>query len=112
MVAPCSDGESSFELMEKSIGTAINSGHYRGKFTCEAMRETLREVSELVGESRTPNIMLRGYDGKLESVGSDRVVVPRNIKPVIPRDWLWTGFVFEWPRNMMPGYGLPDSAKI
>jgi len=114
MFAPCSDGESSYELMQQSIDSAITSGHYKGQFSCAPMINSLRLVSAPMGPTRTPCIMLQAWDKKLQHApapNQDKVIVQRGICPVVPSEWLVTAYVFEWPKNINPDYMLP-MAKI
>jgi hypothetical protein len=94
VVAPGSDGESTYEKMNRAMDVAVRAGRYRGCFSLASVLETVRSLSEALTPGRTPRIVLAAADGKLTTTGSGRVIVPRGCKPAVPIEWLTHGFVF------------------
>jgi len=108
MVAPCSDGESSYELMKTYIDRASSDGTLIGTFSCIPMMNTLRELCINVGPTRTPSLMLRAFDNQLETdkLNPQFIILPRGIKPIVPIEWLLTGYLLQWPRNIFPDHNI------
>jgi len=105
MISPTSDGESSMELMQHYFDLAIAAGFYKGKFECDSIIETCRTFTKPLLPNRTPNIMVSAFDDTLQKV-DDKMIVPRGLRPQVPREWLISGYVFCWPSDMKPDYML------
>jgi hypothetical protein len=95
VLAPGSDGESSFEDLQGAIRARVEQGSYAGCFALEPVLAELRKLSESLSSQRTPRIILAAAEGRLECDARGRCVVPRGIQPAVPREWLTHGFVFR-----------------
>ncbi|HYT91662.1 MAG TPA: DUF1152 domain-containing protein [Gemmataceae bacterium] len=93
VIAPGSDGESSYKKMNCALGSALDGGRYRGCFSLVPVLETIRSLSGALTPGRTPRIILAAADGQLPGDGG-RVIVPRGCKPAVPLEWLTHGFAF------------------
>lgn len=115
MVSPASDGESSRQLMQKYLDSVAAAGHFKGLFDCSEIVETCKLQTRDLSPNRTPNIFVRAWERTLEIVhedGEELMVVPRQIQPKVPRQWLISGYAFEWPENMLPTYMLTHEASL
>jgi hypothetical protein len=95
VLAPGSDGEASFDKLRKAIRSRIEQGRYRGCFSLEPALADLRGLSEPLTDRRTPRIIVAGAEDRLERDEAGRCVVPRGLRPAVPREWLTHGFVFD-----------------
>jgi hypothetical protein len=99
VVAPGSDGESTFTDLQSAFTEQEAQGYYLGCIDLEPILGTLRSLSASLSPTRTPRIILAAAADQLPHANGDRVIVPRGCKPVVPRAWLTTGFVFAANRN-------------
>jgi hypothetical protein len=95
VLAPGSDGEASFDKLHKGIRTRTEQGRYLGCFSLDAALPDLRTLSESLTEGRTPRIIVAAAEGRLPCDAAGPCAVPRGLRPVVPRDWLTHGFVFN-----------------
>lgn len=63
-------------------------------------------LCNMLSPSRTPNILRSAWKGELEKTKDNYVVVPRGLKPAVPRTWLLSAFVYQWPKKMSPSFLL------
>jgi hypothetical protein len=91
VVAPGSDGESSYEGLLAAF--EANRPHFRGSFHLGPVLNVIGPLSAMLGPTRTPRIILAASEGRLKEVAG-RVIVPRGRKPAVPRQWLLRGYVF------------------
>ena len=66
-----------------------------GCFALDAMLPAYRKFASCLDPSRTPNILLAAFDNTLRPGPDGGLVVPRGMRPEIPRSWLTTAFVFR-----------------
>lgn len=93
------DGESSAERLRKCVEEREKEGGYLGCFLLsELMFDSFRTTTHKLKRSRTTNIMLDAYEGKL----TDKIVkgrncceIPRGERHVIPVEWLTRGFILK-----------------
>jgi hypothetical protein len=93
VVAPGSDGESSYADLQAAMAGQAAEGRYRGCFLLEPILPVLRSLSGALSPTRTPRVILAAADGALAEGQNGRVVVPRGRRPAVPRGWLTRGFV-------------------
>jgi hypothetical protein len=91
VVAPGSDGESSYEGLLTTF--EANRPRFQGSFHLAAALPVFQSLSGLLGPTRTPRIILAASEVRLKEMGG-RVIVPRGRKPAVPRDWLLRAYVF------------------
>jgi len=108
MIAPCSDGESSYELMTNYLEKSKQDGYLLGTFSCVPMLDRMRGLILNLEPFRTPTLMIRAFDGELKKdpVHEGRIILPRGINPIVPQEWLVTGYIIQWPRNIYPDFNL------
>jgi hypothetical protein len=94
IAAPCSDGDATAEDVHRAFRRQADAGRYRGCFSLEPTFGSLRSLSQGLTPGRTPRIILSAADGLLQQTEDGRVVVPRGIRPAVPRIWLSHAFVF------------------
>ncbi|GIW92454.1 MAG: hypothetical protein KatS3mg110_0495 [Pirellulaceae bacterium] len=94
IVAPGSDGEASFEELQRAFAEQCAKGRFQGTFDLEELLPVLRTLSEPLSEDRTPRIILAAAEDRLPRAGQEMVVVPRGCHPTVPRAWLTRAFVF------------------
>ena len=95
VVAPGSDGESHFDDLVAAFTQQETRGHYLGYFSMEPCVALLDEFGSPLDNSRTTNIIVAAHRGELETAAEDRVIVPRGLRPQVPREWLTGVFVFN-----------------
>ncbi len=95
VLAPGSDGESPADRLLAGIRARVEQGRYLGCFPLGPALDDLRTFSEPLTDGRTPRIILAAAADRLERDESGRCVVPRGLRPVVPREWLTHGFVFD-----------------
>lgn len=95
VVGPGSDGEACQEDLQICFEALAAEGRYRGCLSLAPVLPVFREQTQGLSESRTPRIILAAAENRLEQDEDEsRVIVPRGIKPAIPRAWLTSAFVF------------------
>jgi len=94
--------------MNNYIEKSRTDGFLLGTFSCVPMLDCLRGLTVNLEPTRTPSLMLRAFDGQLEKdpINEGRIILPRGIMPVVPKDWLSTGYILQWPRNIFPDFNL------
>jgi hypothetical protein len=93
VIAPGSDGETPTTALHHALQREQAEGRYHGCFPLEPVLDILREQSATLEATRTPRIILDAVDGPPD----EYVVVPRGLRPAVPRRWLTHGFVFALP---------------
>jgi hypothetical protein len=56
------------------------------------------EYKEAISEDRTVNIIIKAKENRLEALFPEHpefLSVPRNLCPIVPREWLLRGYVFH-----------------
>jgi hypothetical protein len=94
VAAPGSDGDFLAGDLRRAMTQQKEAGRYRGCLGLSAALGVLRELSEPLTRTRTPNIILAAADDKLEKATGGQVIVPRGRRPAVPREWLLHAFVF------------------
>lgn len=95
VVAPGSDGETLWERMQTDVSTRLDSGHYQGWFSLAPQLDELRRLASNLTKGRTPQIILKAFDGRLKTDGHGLLEVPRFKRPFYPQKWLVSGLVFS-----------------
>jgi hypothetical protein len=94
VVAPGSDGESSWDDLRTVFQQHAAEGRYLGCFALEPLLPALRSLSASLSPTRTPCIILAAAEGRLEQKPGGRLVVPGGKQPAVPDYWLTAAFVF------------------
>lgn len=92
------DGESTSDELEAALARAHADGAFRGRNTIGGLiLDGLRRVGmhlRLTNPSACPNIVVAAIDGTLREKRG-QVIVPRNLRPRIPRTWATGLFAFD-----------------
>jgi hypothetical protein len=99
MLAPGSDGAGTFDRLRQAIRSRIAAGLYAGCFSLEPALADLRIHSAPLTEKRTPRIIVAAAEDRLDRDGAGRCIVPRGLRPAVPREWLTHGLVFALRRG-------------
>lgn len=96
VVAPGCDGETSFTDLRNSFERLRLERKYKECFHLSPIMSILRKLSASLEENRTPNIIVAAHEGRLETASKDDVLlIPRGMRPAIPKPWLERAFVFS-----------------
>lgn len=90
VIAPGSDGETPTTALHHALQREQAEGRYQGCFALDPVLGILRAQAATLDAKRTPRIILAAVDGPPD----EYVVVPRGLRPAVPRRWLTHGFVF------------------
>jgi len=97
---PCCDGETTFEDMQIELIKSRALNTMKGCFNMEIMKDVFVQYTANLEESRTPNIVLRAINNTLPVIQDSPhpifVKVPRNLNPIVPRDWLTRAWVLKY----------------
>jgi len=100
VAAPCCDGETTFEQMEKELATSQVLGTMLGCFSMDFMKECFATYTCNLTPDRTPNIVLQALNNQLEVVQGQPnpifVKIPRLMNPVVPLDWVTRAWVLKY----------------
>ncbi len=102
VLAPGSDGEGSFDRLRKAIRARVAQGRYAGCFSLGPALAELRALSEPLTSKRTPRIIVAAAEDRLDRDPAGRCIVPRGLRPAVPREWLTHGFVFDLRAAVSP----------
>lgn len=94
VVAPGCDGETKHEDFLRDCERLNEENKFLGWFPLDDLLPTLARWAPLLEPTRTPNIILDAFAGKLRKSGDHDLIVPRGSHPAIPKVWLTKAFVF------------------
>lgn len=94
VIAPGSDGETSYKDMRANVISRLNLGNYQGWFPLEPQRAEMERLARNISRKRTPNIILRAFNRTLKANAEGLLQIPRHEKPFYPQAWLCCGMVF------------------
>jgi hypothetical protein len=91
VVGPGCDGETSAEELERCVRREAEQGGYLGAFSLQPLMNDLMTLSDPVGRTRTPRIILEAMNHPPHELFR----VPRHARPEIPSRWLRVGLCFR-----------------
>jgi len=102
VAAPCCDGETQFEHMERELLKNQQLGTLLGCFSMEFMKDCFVKYTSNLEPDRTPNIVLSAINNTLTIIQSAPnpifVKIPRNLTPVVPLDWVTRAWVLKYDK--------------
>jgi hypothetical protein len=93
-VSPGCDGETTFSQLQDAVRELNSANKYLGCFSTEPMLPFMRELAANLSRIRTPNIIVDAFSGALDTSSDGQcVIVPRELRPEIPKRWLSVSLV-------------------
>lgn len=95
VVAPGVDGETSHAEMTRMIAARIADGTCLGVVELKPLIPMLERFKTFYGKNRTPNLILRAWNGDLSGTRPGWVTIPRHENPAYPREWMKWAIAFN-----------------
>jgi len=108
LIAPCCDGETSREEMDRFLQLSCSEQLVLGSFHLpSSVIESLEHYSKGLSNERTTNIIVNASRSL-----DEMLTIPRGIRPQVPTNWMKTVIVLKWPSTMTACYLLPPEPHL